>query len=172
MATKNNAPSMLQGFSRFLKPASVVTSQPRPANPMPANPLPKVDDDLQFLPHSPYADGVHVSEVDQAEFLKEWGRAVTQKALARSGDEEEADALIDRRLPHFERRYTVGERREANKKDRRHNAPWPAGQAHHEHRAGTDDRREGERRTGQDRDRRVPTLILKVTKPSSAPSKT
>jgi hypothetical protein len=168
MATKNNAPSLLHGFSRFLR------SSPNGQNlAMPANPMAKaeVEDDLQQMPHSPYANGVQVMEVDQSEFLKEWGRAVIQKAMAKNTGSEDADSVIDRRLPNFDRRYVMTERRASGQEDRRHGIPWPPGQPRLERRTGIDERRQEDRRAYQGHDRRVPSLILKAKKLATKPVK-
>lgn len=156
MASKNNAPSLLQGFSRFLKPADPVSSQTMPANPTPRN-----EEELEFLPAKPHSDGVQVREVEQTEFLREWGRAVAQKALVRAGMDADEDELIDRRLPNFDRRHPDSERRVSSQGDRRHDAPWPAGQPRIERRADSPDRRLPDRRAYERHDRRIPSLLIK-----------
>lgn len=156
MASKNNAPSLLQGFSRFLKPADPVSTRA-----MPANPMPESEDELEFLPAKPHSDGVQVREVDQTEFLREWGRAVAQKVLARAGTDTDEDELIDRRLPNFDRRHPDSERRALNLEDRRHGAPWPVGERRNQRRSGDPDRRLHDRRAYALHDRRIPSLLVK-----------
>lgn len=156
MANKNNAPSLLQGFSRFLKPADKALDLAPQKKEMDA------EDELHHLPARPFSDGVQVMEVDQAEFLREWGQAVAQKVLA--DKEADTDTLIDRRLPNFDRRHPEGERRDPERSDRRHGSPWPIIRAKVERRIGLEDRRELERRADRGQDRRTPSLVVKTKK--------
>lgn len=95
----------------------VVRERPVPAQPLPVNPTlaPAQDGEDRMQQATLYK--IQVEEVDQVEFIQEWGRSV---AMTRSGErvtETTAQPDHDRRLPHHDRRQPRSDRRGVDRRE-------------------------------------------------------
>ena len=113
--------SLLGAVGRALKPNRHL-SRPEGDSLRFGYPSPSPEDGLQNLVRFSHTQEIQVEEIEQDVFVREWSR--TQVDLVAS-EASHADAagphVVDRRLPNFERRQPMNDRRAGNGHDRRAN---------------------------------------------------
>ncbi|MBM4181452.1 MAG: hypothetical protein FJ209_07880 [Betaproteobacteria bacterium] len=86
------------------------------------HPAPRQDDGLQNLARFSHTQEIQVEEIEREVFVREWSQ--TQVELV-TGAAENAQAsgpyVVDRRLPNYERRQPMNDRRAGDGHDRRAN---------------------------------------------------
>lgn len=74
----------------------------------------KSKDEVDDYAYSPTHYEIQVEEIDQVEFVQEWGRTVVHEALTHVTQISDEPHWIDRRLPHYDRRGPLHDRRKAD----------------------------------------------------------
>lgn len=74
----------------------------------------KPQDEADDYAYSPARYEIQVEEIDQVEFVQEWGRTVVHEALTHVTQISSEHHAIDRRLPHYDRRRPHHDRRKAD----------------------------------------------------------
>ncbi len=150
--------SILAKLTRVLKVSRQSAPFTRPTRL--ANTSAKSKDEVDDCPYQPVAYEIKVEEIDQVEFVQEWGRTIVHEALSHATKDVEEVPVIDRRLPHFDRRQPHHDRRadEGTQGKEPLKGHTPATKI--DHRLPHYDRRhpDHDRRAGAGHDRRVHAL--------------
>lgn len=84
------------------------------------HPATRQEDGLQNLARFSHTQEIEVEEIEQEVFVREWSQTQVDRV---AGEASHADAagphVVDRRLPNYERRQPMNDRRAGNGHDRR-----------------------------------------------------
>lgn len=109
-------PSLFRRFlarlGRLLNPGRWAL-KPDPTSNRP--PAPAQDGDERSDPPTLYK--IQVEEVDQVEFIQEWGRTVARSSHQQTVTETADPPHSERRLPHHERRHPHSDRRSTDRRE-------------------------------------------------------
>jgi hypothetical protein len=149
--------SILSKLTRVLKVSHQSAPFTRPTRL--SNTSAKSKDEVDDCPYQPVAYEIKVEEIDQVEFVQEWGRTIVQEALSHATKDAEAAPVVDRRLPHFDRRQPHHDRRAGEGTHGKEHLTGHAPASKIDHRLPHYDRRhpDHDRRAGDGHDRRVHT---------------
>lgn len=113
MGRVKNHPSVLDRLGSLFRanPKPATTVSPKTDRPA------ETDDVLASFPVRPGAHGIQVVEVEQTEFLLEWGQSILEEAAHHAHDEQGAVQPVDRRLPQFDRRRNGDDRRQGDRRN-------------------------------------------------------
>jgi|GEM_PF-4145870 len=85
-------------------------------------PSPGPEDGLQNLVRFSHTQEIQVEEIEQEVFVREWSQTQVDLVADESSHADTAGPhVVDRRLPNFERRQPMNDRRAGNGHDRRAN---------------------------------------------------
>lgn len=103
---------LLSRLGQWLKPRRPPGLPRFPAQPPAAGP------DAEERPYSPTQYKIQVEEVDQVEFIQEWGRTVAKSSHQETVTASADAPGYDRRLPHHDRRQPRADRRASDRRSR------------------------------------------------------
>ena len=118
---KNNL-SMWDRLSRFLKQSG--KSAADSATSVLSYAYQQSEYESNIRPHRPDPEEIQVEEIDQEEFVREWGRTISNEAAFAGNANTGEGVRIDRRLPNFDRRLPNHDRRAGDGHDRRRGSIW------------------------------------------------